>query len=563
MTARTTARRTRWLTLLGGLTLAVPVALGFNGPAQASFPGTNGKIICSGPIATEIPSPPPAGQSRVELFSINPDATGQTRLTNNTVSDLGPRYSADGTKVAWVRDNQIWTMNADGSNQQGPLTSGASNSFMGDWSPDGTKLLFQSNRDGNLEVYVMNADGSDPVNLTNNATAGANTDSQPAYSPDGTRIAFQSNRDGNRNVHVMNADGSNVVNLTAGSPGDDSAPRWSPGGTKIAFHSDRAVFPRPGWPRNTEIYRMNADGSDVVRLTTNDYDPVGGSDPTNVTGVDSNPAWSPDGTRIVFDSGRAAEFRDRFDGGYGQSEVYHVDAVAGEGAGGAGLVRLTTSGGDEERCDWQPIPRQTLTVTKAGAGSGTVVSAPSGIDCGADCSEAYGRDTQVTLAANPASGSRFDGFSGAGCSGTSTCTVTMSEARAVAATFSIAPTTTTTTTTQDATPRKAPKLSVDVRPQRDRRRPFRFTVRGRITRPAGVTAADGCKGRVTVRFKAGRKTISSRRAQLTSTCRYSRSVTFQSRKRFPRLRYLRVQATFEGNEVLLPKKSGIVRARVR
>lgn len=165
-------------------------------PAQASYPGANGKIICSGALATELGTPGP-GESRLELFTMNPDGTGETRLTFNTDSDYSPRYSADGTKVAWGRESpnnspvQVWTMNADGTNQVGPLTSEGSNNFVGDWSPDGTQIVFQSSRDGNFEIYKMNADGSGEVNLTDNPAPGANRDTFPAWSPDGTRVAFQ------------------------------------------------------------------------------------------------------------------------------------------------------------------------------------------------------------------------------------------------------------------------------------------------------------------------------------------------------------------------------------
>ncbi|HVL97633.1 MAG TPA: hypothetical protein VM266_17395 [Solirubrobacteraceae bacterium] len=595
MKGRTTSARSRVtrraLVLLGAAGLAVPVAASLEGSARAAFPGTNGRIICSGALATEIPTPTPQGQSRLELFSMNPDGSGQTRLMHNTFSDYSPRYSADGTRVAWVRETtnnvspQIWTMNADGSDQTGPLTSQGSQSFMGDWSPDGTKLVFQSNRDGNFEVYVMNADGSNQVNLTNNATTGRNNDSQPAWSPDGTKIAFHSNRDGNSNIHVMDADGTNVVNLTADSPAQESAPRWSADGMRIAFQSNRDAFPRPSTEApNFEIYRMNADGSDVKRLTFSDYTGGGTTSPFDVTGYDVFPAWSPDGTRIVFHSGRAPEYRDTGQAGViGQWEVYTIDAELGEGAGGAGVTRLTNRPGNDERCDWQPIPRQVLTVRKAGDGSGTVVSAPAGIDCGTDCTEEFARDTEVTLAASPEDGSRFEGFTGGGCSGTAaSCTVTMSEARTVTATFGIAPVVTvtpdptptptptptttpapTTTATPYSLPRRAARLSVRVRPKRDTRKPFRFTVSGRLRYPSSVRKADACRGRVTVRFKAGKRTISTRRDRLDRSCRYEQRVTFKQPRRFNRRSRLRVWATFEGNKVLLPKKSKVISARVK
>ena len=99
---------------------------------------------------------------------------------------------------------------------------------------------------GNYEIYVMNADGSAVINLTNNPT----NDQMPAWSPDGMKIAFWSNRDGNNDIYVMNADGSGVTRLTTNGATDEF-PAWSPDSTKIAFVSYRDA--------NYEIYVMNAD----------------------------------------------------------------------------------------------------------------------------------------------------------------------------------------------------------------------------------------------------------------------------------------------------------------
>src|SRR6185295_17097774 len=110
------------------------------------------------------------------------------------------------------------------------------------------QIAFLSLRDGNPEIYVMNEDGSGPVNLTNNAAG----DYSATWSPDGSKIAFISNLDGNSEIYVMNADGSGPVNLTHNPATDDNL-AWSPDGSKIAFYSDR--------DGNREIYGMNADGS--------------------------------------------------------------------------------------------------------------------------------------------------------------------------------------------------------------------------------------------------------------------------------------------------------------
>jgi len=112
------------------------------------------------------------------------------------------------------------------------------------------KIAFFSNRDGDFyEIYVMNADGINPIRLTNSP----GVDEVPEWSPDGTKIAFDSERNGNFEVYVMNADGTGQTRLTNNSASDIFA-AWSPDGTEIAFCSDRDGG-------LCEIYKMNADGT--------------------------------------------------------------------------------------------------------------------------------------------------------------------------------------------------------------------------------------------------------------------------------------------------------------
>ena len=98
------------------------------------------------------------------------------------------------------------------------------------WSPDGRKLAFVSRRDGNSEIYVINADGSGQENLTQHPAR----DSHPSWSRDGRKLAFVSRRDGNSEIYVMNADGSGLRNVTR-TPSNDLDPAWSPDGRAIAF----------------------------------------------------------------------------------------------------------------------------------------------------------------------------------------------------------------------------------------------------------------------------------------------------------------------------------------
>jgi Tol biopolymer transport system component len=198
---------------------------------------------------------------------------------------------------------QIFVIGSNGAGETN-LTRSASGNDSPSWSPDGTRLAFSSNRDGNWEIYTMNADGTGITRLTTNRSA---DDAAPAWSPDGTRIAFHSDRDGNYEIYVMNADGSGQTNLTKESGAEDATPSWAPSGAKIVFASEG------------DLYTMNADGTSQVRLTTGTAD-------------DFFPAWSPDGTKIALGT-RVA----------GKAFIEVVNA-----ADGSGRTRLTHGGSEYE-----------------------------------------------------------------------------------------------------------------------------------------------------------------------------------------------------------------------
>jgi TolB protein len=153
------------------------------------------------------------------------------------------------------------------------------------WSPDGRKLAFVSQRDGNSEIYVMNADGSAQENLTRQPAS----DSHPSWSRDGQKLAFVSRRDGNSEIYVMNADGSGLRNLTR-TASHDLDPAWSPDGRAIAFVQRKCWAPQRDIRcrlYETYLYVVNADGSGLRRLTTQ---------PAHLF----NPSWSADGKTIRY-----------------------------------------------------------------------------------------------------------------------------------------------------------------------------------------------------------------------------------------------------------------------
>ena len=159
-----------------------------------------------------------------------------------------------------------------------------------------TKIAFASSRDGNLEIYVMDGDGSNQRRVTVNPAS----DEYPAWSPDGKKIAFVSNRNNvnkdHRQIWVIDADGKNPIRLTDGLV--DSYPDWSPDGTKIVY--DAHLHPEEHHVAPAGITVMDADGNNKRLLT----------------GEGAHPTWSPDGKRIAFISGRNRKF----------NQIYVMDA---------------------------------------------------------------------------------------------------------------------------------------------------------------------------------------------------------------------------------------------
>lgn len=249
-----------------------------------------------------------------EIFLVKADGSSLTQLTFDAAEDMHPAPSFNGQLIAFSSDRddpnrqscghpgsancvfQIEVMRIDGSHIK-PLTSGPGSKGDLAWSPDGTHIAFDSTADDPdpltcgqtgqpkciVNIYLMRADGSDVVRLTNSSPTNPIANEHPHWSPDNKMLAFESDRDGNVEVYSMNVDGSAQTRLT-NNPAVDEHPSWSPDGLKIAFDSNR--------DGRFQIYAMNRNGSNQTRIT-------------NDQGDDVHPYWCPSCTdRITFASNR-------------------------------------------------------------------------------------------------------------------------------------------------------------------------------------------------------------------------------------------------------------------
>ena len=334
--------------VLSVVALAMVATLAGIRPAEAAFPGANGKIVFQSNRHV----------ASGEIYTITPGGTAARITTSNGSSN--PAYSPDGSKIAFVStNNQVFVMNADGSGRRQVTTSNTAKTEP-TWSADGSRIAYVSNSfdvDGqtDLEIWAIKADGTGRTQLTNNAFP----DTQPAWSPRGDRIAFVSTRTGDtdRNVYVMDADGTDQGSVTANSPpgcspdcyqGHDDNPSWSPDGLKIAYIHGQELA-GGGLPN---IWTMDPNGANkrnVSKSTTVSY---------------AQPAWSPRGDRFV-----AVGASDP------NRNIYVMNSD------GTGQAPIDTNAAHDIAPDWQPVPQ----CTNSGATTGNdIVTGTTGKDvlCG-------------------------------------------------------------------------------------------------------------------------------------------------------------------------------------
>jgi len=351
--------------------VATPLTRDITGDSGDAVWSPDGTMIAFD--SNRVPSP---GNGN-DIWVMKTDGSGLTQLTEFGTVPIGsahnPDWSPDGHELAFTElccglgsQFKVAVVNADGSGFI-PLPGvpvfpfPAVGSFAPRWSPNGSKFIFVSqlavdntpalnvNTTGN--IWVMNADGSGQAALTKVTAKNAGC-SNPIWSPDGSRVAFVSARaldgsdanDANNtsNIWVMNPDGSGlmpITRLTAPGAGSTS-PVWSPDGSKMAFESSGALDGSDASNTNitSNIWVMNADGTGITALTKL----------TARSASSHDPAWSPTGSQIVFDSLRA------IDGSDSANTASNIWAMNADGSHATPLTKSKASGADSNRPKWHP-----------------------------------------------------------------------------------------------------------------------------------------------------------------------------------------------------------------
>ena len=306
----------------------------------------------------------------LQVYGMNVDGSNPTPIGDASLGGFTARYSPDGQKIVFVVSvldptspvgyrYQLFVMNADGTNPINISNNLLRHHYTPAWSRDGSKIAFVSSVldfSVGAELWLMDADGSNQHLVYGNpGVAGAYV---PTFSPDSSKIAFSNDVDGDDEIYVINVDGTNLQQLTHNTA-SDYGPDWSPDGTKIAFtrlqfggrsHSHPGIGDAASGI--ADIYVMNADGSNQTRL------------PGNGSG-NFYPIWSPDGSQILYS---------RINGLAGRNaDIYVMNAD------GSNRIRLTNVPGTDIATDWLPtataarvtdrisLPQWTMTTAQASA----------------------------------------------------------------------------------------------------------------------------------------------------------------------------------------------------
>jgi Tol biopolymer transport system component len=311
--------------------------------AEAGFPGANGPLA----FVSDRDSPRPVIND--DIYVTDETGSDAIRLTTDPGLDQFPAVSPNGREIAFASrrstpefpnpegDFELYVMDIADDNEDGNgdnlrrLTDNTRRDVGPAWSPGGKKIAFESNQDGDNDVYVIDAEGpAEAINLTNESPV---FDGQPVFSPDGTKIAFNSFRDGISNdIYLISPNGSDLLRITSG-PRIEAQPEFSPDGTRLAFTSNR--------DGDNDIYVIDAEPEGLANVAVNLTDAVRTS--TGAVPNDFWPAWSPDGSKIAFWSGTGVALDD--------GEIFTINT---DGTNPANLTNTPAYG--DIQPDWGPTP---------------------------------------------------------------------------------------------------------------------------------------------------------------------------------------------------------------
>ena len=237
-----------------------------------------------------------------ELWVINANGSGATQLTANGGTKADPAWSPAGNKIAFVYNSDICVYDLTTNTSQN-LTMGNGNNRMPCWSLFGNKIVFASDRSGNWDIWVMDANGANPTQLTSDPQ----DEQRPVWSPNNLKIAFER---GNH-VWVMDANGANPVNISSGAGTLNRWPTWSANSLIVFFEGDGDIYRND--PTGTTLVKIThtgnnytpncpKSGSGVAFLSSNSGNPeiyfmtIWGSSVQNISNdpaVDELPIWAP------------------------------------------------------------------------------------------------------------------------------------------------------------------------------------------------------------------------------------------------------------------------------